>query len=75
VNDLGYLATNWQQSGRRWSQGNFDYSADGLVNVNDLGILATNWQQSISAGPPGTSSPFASAGRKSSKGVRAMELL
>jgi hypothetical protein len=74
VNDLGILASNWQQSGRRWSQGNFDYSADGLVDVNDLGILASNWQQSIS-GPGGSSSPVAHAGRTSSRAKRSIELL
>jgi hypothetical protein len=43
VNDLGLLATNWQQSPRRWGQGDFDFN--GTVDVNDLGILASNWQQ------------------------------
>jgi hypothetical protein len=47
VNDLGILATNWQQSGRNYSLGNFDYDGAGLVNVNDLGILATNWQINV----------------------------
>jgi hypothetical protein len=51
VNDLGILATNWQQPGKDFSQGNFDYSPNGLVDVNDLGILATNWQISIAAAP------------------------
>jgi hypothetical protein len=47
VNDLGILATNWQQSPRTFSHGDFDYN--GTVNVNDLGILATRWQQSLAA--------------------------
>jgi hypothetical protein len=47
VNDLGILATNWQQSPRTFSQGDFDYS--GTVDVNDLGILATKWQQALPA--------------------------
>jgi hypothetical protein len=47
VNDLGILASNWQQSGRTFSQGNFDYSAGGTVDVNDLGILASHWQQNL----------------------------
>jgi hypothetical protein len=42
VADLGILATNWQQSPRIFSQGDFNY--DGSVDVADLGILATNWQ-------------------------------
>jgi hypothetical protein len=49
INDLGILATNWQQSPRITSQGDFTY--DGTVDVNDLGILATNWQQGIFAAP------------------------
>jgi hypothetical protein len=58
VNDLGILATNWQQSPRTFSQGDFDYS--GTVDVNDLGILATRWQQNLA--PP--SAPVAVAPRK-----------
>jgi uncharacterized delta-60 repeat protein len=54
VNDLGILASNWQQSPRTYSQGNFDYSPDGLVAVNDLGLLASHWQQTLA--PP--SAPF-----------------
>jgi hypothetical protein len=45
--DLGILSLNWGQSGMTFSQGNFDYSADGIVNVDDLNILASHWQQSI----------------------------
>jgi hypothetical protein len=52
VNDLGILATNWQQFPRTFSQGDFDYS--GTVDVNDLGILATKWQETLA--PP--SAPF-----------------
>jgi trimeric autotransporter adhesin len=59
VADLGILASNWQQSGRTFSQGNFDYSSNGLVDVNDLGILASQWQQQLAA--PG---PSARLGRK-----------
>jgi hypothetical protein len=49
VADLGILASNWQQSPRTFSQGNFDYSPDGLVDVADLGILASHWQQQLAA--------------------------
>jgi len=42
VTDLGRLASNWQQSNRRWAQADFSY--DGVVNVTDLGLLASNWQ-------------------------------
>src|SRR4029079_5888153 len=48
VNDLGILASNWQQSPRTFSQGDFDYT--GTVDVNDLGILASQWQQQLA--PP-----------------------
>jgi Bacterial Ig-like domain len=48
VNDLGILASNWQQSPRTFSLGDFDYS--GTVDVNDLGILASHWQQSLPQG-------------------------
>jgi hypothetical protein len=54
VADLGILATNWQQSPRTFSQGDFDYT--GTVDVNDLGILATKWQQSLASSPPGARS-------------------
>jgi hypothetical protein len=45
VSDLGILATNWQGSGKTFSQGDFNY--DGKVDVTDLGLLATNWQHSV----------------------------
>jgi hypothetical protein len=45
VADLGILASNWQQTGRTFSQGDFTY--DGKVDVADLGILASNWQGSL----------------------------
>jgi hypothetical protein len=65
VADLGILATNWQQSPRTFSQGDFDYS--GTVDVNDLGILASHWQQQLA--PP--NAPFAviSPKRPSSKRI------
>jgi hypothetical protein len=44
VGDLGILASNWLLNRPTFSQGNFDYSADGLVGVADLGILASQWQ-------------------------------
>jgi hypothetical protein len=50
VTDLGFLATNWQGTGKTFSQGDFNY--DGVVDVSDLGILATQWQQSLP--PPAT---------------------
>jgi hypothetical protein len=58
VNDLGILATNWQQSPRTFAQGDFDYS--GTVDVNDLGILASHWQQQLAL----PSAPFNAGARK-----------
>jgi hypothetical protein len=52
VTDLGNLATNWQQTSRRWFHGDFNY--DQQVDVTDLGTLATHWQQSL----PGPGAPF-----------------
>jgi hypothetical protein len=46
VNDLGILASHWQQPGT-FADGDFDYSA--TVDVNDLGILASKWQTSLPA--------------------------
>jgi hypothetical protein len=46
ITDLGILATNWQQSPRTFSLGNFNY-ADTVVDITDLGILATNWQKEL----------------------------
>jgi hypothetical protein len=64
VSDLGILASNWQQSPRTFSQGNFDYSLDGLVDVADLGILASNWQSNL----PMPSLPIPTARRPRSVG-------
>jgi hypothetical protein len=47
--DLGILSLNWGQTGRTFSQGNFDYSPDGKVDVNDLNILASHWKQTLAA--------------------------
>lgn len=51
--DLTTLATNWQGTGRTFSQGDFDYN--GTVNSNDLGILAANWQTRLD--PPAQPAP------------------
>jgi hypothetical protein len=48
VNDLGIIASNWQQAGE-WARGDFDGS--GTVDVNDLGILASNWQSGAGSFP------------------------
>jgi hypothetical protein len=70
VNDLGILASNWQQTPRTFGQGDFDYT--GTVDVNDLGILASHWQQQLAQ----PSASFASAGSTSNrKSARLIELL
>jgi hypothetical protein len=60
VQDLGILASNWQQSPRRWSQGDFDFNT--TVDVNDLGMLASNWQQVL----PGPARPVVGRGTETS---------
>jgi hypothetical protein len=45
--DLLILAQNYGQSGKTFSQGNFDYSPDGLVDFSDLLILAQNYNVSL----------------------------
>jgi hypothetical protein len=50
IDDLGVLASNWQQSPRTFSDGDFNY--DDVVDITDLGILATNWQQTLAPPPP-----------------------
>jgi hypothetical protein len=44
VNDLGILASNWQQPAN-WLGA--DFTGDGFVNVADLGLLASNWQAGV----------------------------
>jgi hypothetical protein len=67
VNDLGILASNWQQSPRTFALGDFDYN--GTVDVNDLGILASHWQQQLAA----PSAPFAAGSRRTSIARRLAE--
>jgi hypothetical protein len=67
VNDLGILASNWQQSPRTFSQGDFDYS--GTVDVNDLGMLASHWQQQLAAPSP----PSIDAARRAARSFRLID--
>jgi hypothetical protein len=67
VNDLGILATNWQQSPRTFAQGDFDYN--GTVDVNDLGILASHWQQALA--PP--AAPLGAALKTAGRAGRLIE--
>jgi hypothetical protein len=50
VGDLGILATNWQGTGKTFSQGDFNY--DGKVDVGDLAILASGWQKTLPPAAP-----------------------
>jgi hypothetical protein len=43
IDDLLIVAANWKQSGRTFSEGDFD--GDGFVGELDLGILAENWMK------------------------------
>lgn len=46
--DLVVLAQNYNQTGRDFSHGNFDYSTDGTVDFNDLVILAQRYNLALS---------------------------
>ncbi len=61
-NDLVTLARNYNQTGRTYSQGNFDYSSDGLVGFSDLVILARNYGGNLSADFARAMGTVASAG-------------
>jgi hypothetical protein len=41
--DFNTLAANFGQSGRTFSQGNFDYDAQGQVNLSDFNLLAARF--------------------------------
>ncbi len=62
ISDLGVLATNWQQSGRRWTHGDFNY--DQIIDISDLGILATNWQRILPPAKPASALPRSSPFRQ-----------
>jgi hypothetical protein len=53
INDLAILASNWQGTGKLFSQGDFNY--DGKVDATDLGILSSHWQQALP--PPPAAGP------------------
>lgn len=50
LKDLVILASNWQGSGKTFSQGDFDYN--GVVNAPDLGLLGQRWQQTLALPAP-----------------------
>jgi uncharacterized delta-60 repeat protein len=49
--DLLILGRNYNQSGRTFSQGNFNHSADGLANFDDLLILARRYGTTLALPP------------------------
>jgi Bacterial Ig-like domain len=63
-NDLLVLAQNYNQTGKTFSQGNFDYSADGLVGFNDLLLLAQRYNQSVLSLSPNHGSALPETRRK-----------
>jgi hypothetical protein len=56
--DLLLLARNYNQSGRTFSEGNFDYSTDGLVNFSDFLILARNYNVTLTQALSAVTSPL-----------------
>jgi hypothetical protein len=54
INDFNIIAANFGMSPRTFSQGNLDYSADGMVTITDFNLLATNFGKTID--PPATQS-------------------
>jgi hypothetical protein len=49
--DLLVLASNYNTTGKTFSQGNFNYDANGKVNFDDLLILAANYNKSLAGTP------------------------
>lgn len=45
IRDLYALASNWNSTGKTFTQGDFDYT--GKVDAADLAGVATNWQRSM----------------------------
>jgi hypothetical protein len=52
LTDFSTLASNFNTSGRSFSQGNFDYDANGTVDLTDFTILAANFNKSLPASAP-----------------------
>ncbi len=60
LDDFNILAANFGQSGRTFSQGNFNYDPAGTVNLNDFNILAASFG-TVLAAPPASASLFGSS--------------
>jgi hypothetical protein len=71
IRDLYILATNWQGSGKVFSQGDFNY--DGKVDATDLGILSSHWQQALP--PPPASAPVSIVRAPTRTPVRLMSVV
>jgi hypothetical protein len=56
LQDFNLLAAHFGKSGQTFSQGNYDYSADGTVSITDFNILAANFGKSMPA-PTAPTSP------------------
>lgn len=70
--DLLTLARNFGQSGKTFSEGNFDYSAGGDVGFSDMLMLARNYGVSLFATRPISSKPASTAtGEKKSRDILA----
>jgi hypothetical protein len=51
--DFQRLVANWQQTGRTWDQGNFDWndlSNNEKVDLSDFQLLVANWQKTYTGG-------------------------
>jgi hypothetical protein len=52
LTDFTILASNFNQSGKTFSQGNFDYDTNGIVDLTDFTILAANFNKTLAASAP-----------------------
>ena len=50
--DMLILAQNYGQTGKTFSQGNIDYSSEGLVGFDDLLMLAQRYGTSLASASP-----------------------
>ena len=58
LDDFNVLATNFGQTGRTFSQGNFNYDAGGNVNLDDFNVLASRFGTVLAGPSAGASSIF-----------------
>ncbi len=56
ITDFNVLAANFGKTGQTFSQGNYDYSADGKIDILDFNILAANFGKHLDP-PAGTTQP------------------